>query len=177
MSLFDSLKKPARGRAETFTFSALPMNLAELRALPEASLDSPYKTAALAVAALCRFQEDEAASHEMLDFLKGPDPLSALEKQFLRDRLAGKSYKSFSFFEGTSPDNGYTPSIPYRITVSSDLHSFAEENWATVYVHSSGADAPRPLRLRRKPSTGQWFLNELQCLADIRIPKEEDPWA
>lgn len=177
MGIFDSLKKQEQGRKETFTFAALPENLAALRALPEASLDSPFKTAALAVAALCRFGEDESAVHEMLDFLKGPEELSGLEKQFLRDRLAGKDYKARSFFLGATPENGYAPAAPYQITVSANPYSFETENWATVYVQSGGADAPRPIRLRKKPSTGQWFLNELQCLADIRLPRAEDPWA
>lgn len=52
-----------------------------------------------------------------------------------------------------------------------------EENWGILYVKSSGADAERPVKLRKKPSTGQWFLNDIQCLADMRIPVAEDPWA
>ncbi len=164
-------------RSETFSFPALPQNVAELRALPEASLDSPFKTAALAVAAVCAYEKDAASVHEMLSFLQGPEPLSALEIQRLRDRLAGKGYKSFSFFAGATPENGYTPEVPYRITVSANPYSFSEENWATLYVTSGGADSPRPVKLRKKPSTGQWFLNELQCLADIRVPASADPWA
>lgn len=113
----------------------------------------------------------------MLDFLKGPESLSNLEKQFLRDRLRGKGYKSLSFFAGATPDNGYSPQTPYQITVSSNPYSFDTENWATVYVQSGGADSPRPIKLRKKPSTGQWFLNEIQCLSDIRIPTADDPWA
>ncbi|MBO4331213.1 MAG: hypothetical protein J5827_03975 [Oscillospiraceae bacterium] len=163
--------------SETFTFAELPKNADELRSLPEAALDTPYKTAALTLAALCRFGEDESAAHEMLDWLKGPESLSNLEKQFLRDRLKGKAYKSFSFFEGASVENGYTPSRPYRITVSSNPYSFDTENWAVLYVKSAGADSPRSVKLRRKPSTGQWFLNEIQCLADIRLPAQIDPWA
>jgi len=177
MGLFDSLKKQEQNKSETFTLAALPRTLGELQALPEASLDSPYKTAALALAALCCYAQDASAVHEMLDFLKGPDTLSNLEKQFLRDRLAGKPYKCLSFFAGATPDNGYTPDTPYRITVSANPYSFDSENWATLYVQSGGADSPRPIRLRKKPSTGQWFLNELQCLADIRVPTAEDPWA
>ena len=162
---------------ETYTFPALPGNLEELKALPGADLTSPYGTAALVLAALGSFQRDEGAVHEMLDYLKGPESLSGLEKQFLRDRLRGKPYKCLSFFAGAVPENGYEPEKPYRITVSSNPCSFQEENWATVYVHSGGADSPRPIRLRKKPSTGQWFLNEIQCLSDIRPPKAEDPWA
>ena len=140
-------------------------------------MDSPYKVAALTLAALCRFADDETAVHEMLDYLKGPDSLSNSEKQFLRDRLTGKTYKSLSFFAGATPENGYAPTVPYRITVSSNPYSFEAENWATLYVQSGGADSPRPIKLRQKPSTGQWFLNDIQCLSDIRIPTAEDPWA
>ena len=67
--------------------------------------------------------------------------------------------------------------ISYVISVSENPYSFDEENWATLYVTSGGADNPRPIKLRKKPSTGQWFLNDIQCLSDIRIPAEEDPWA
>ena len=52
----------------------------------------------------------------------------------------------------------------------------AEAN-LTLYVACSGADSPRPLKLRKKSSTGQWFLWEQQLLTGIRIPKESDPWA
>ena len=38
---------------KTFTFSALPKNLAQLQALPEAVLADPFQTAALTVCALC----------------------------------------------------------------------------------------------------------------------------
>lgn len=58
MSIFDKLKntayqsvstavKSAGNKRETFTFAALPESLAELQALPEASLDTPFKTAVL----------------------------------------------------------------------------------------------------------------------------------
>ena len=56
MSIFDKIKKGAAeavssigSKKETFTFTTLPESLAEMQALPEASLDDPYKTAALTV--------------------------------------------------------------------------------------------------------------------------------
>lgn len=195
MSLFDSFKRQAAktvndavntaakainkvtNHSETFTFQSLPTSLSELNSLPEMSLDSPYKTAALTLAVLCHFEKGENAVYEMLDFLKGPDSLSNNDKQFLKERLSGKYYKPFSFFAGATPTNNYTPSKPYTITVTSNPYSFPEENWATMHLQSSGADSPRQIKLRKKPSTGQWFLNDIQCLSDIRIPAEADPWA
>jgi len=163
--------------SETFTFEEIPTSLSQLQALPEASLDSPYKTAALAVLIFCNYEKDPDGVMEMLDFLKGPDDVSAYQRQFFKDRLTGKYYKPFSFFAGASVENGYSPSKPYEITVVSSPYSFPEENWATLYVKSVGADSQRPIKMRLKPSTGQWFVNDIQCFADIRIPPAQDPWA
>lgn len=73
MGIFDKLKSTAQqavnsaaqsagSRRETFTFSALPESLAEMQALPEAGLDSPFKTAALTL--LCQKRRDNIAIEE-----------------------------------------------------------------------------------------------------------------
>ncbi len=73
MGIFDKLKSTAQqavnsaaqsagNRRETFTFSALPESLAEMQALPEAGLDSPFKTAALTL--LCQKRRDNIAIEE-----------------------------------------------------------------------------------------------------------------
>ena len=162
---------------EKFTFAYVPRSVEELNALPESDMDSPYKSAALAMLVLCNYKNDVEGTHSMLDFLKGPEPLNPYEKQFLRDRLRDKEYKPFSFFEGANVDNDYTPTLPLTIVVSETPYSFREDNWSTLYIKSGGADSPRPIKFRRKPSTGQWFVNEIQCLSDIRTPKSSDPWA
>ena len=199
MGIFDSLKRVAesnikkeaskavneavksvgkgKNHSETFTFTTLPTNVSQLQALPEASMDSAFKTTALTLVALCRYEHNPEESLAMLDFLKGPGEVSTYEKQFIRERMEGKMYKARSFFAGATPENSYTPTTPYTITVSETPYSFDEENWATLYVTSGGADNPRQIKLRKKPSTGQWFLNDIQCLSDIRVPVEEDPWA
>ena len=166
-----------KNRSEKFTFVSFPKNLAELQAFPESSMDTPFKTVALTLIALCQFKNGNDATFEMLDFLKGPESLSPYEKQFIKERLCDKYYIPFSYFEGASPENGYTPSAPFTIEVFENPYSFDNENWATLWVKSSGADNMRSVKLRQKPSTGQWFLNDIQCLSEIRLPKEADPWA
>lgn len=166
-----------KNHTESFTFASLPGSLAELKALPEASLDSPFKTTALTLAVLCSYEKNPDGCIEMLDFLKGPENVSTYEKGFIKERLTDKYYKPFSYFEGATPENGYKPNTPYVIKVSENPYSYSDDNWATLYVTSGGADNPRPIKLRKKPSTGQWFLNDIQCLADIRVPVAEDPWA
>jgi hypothetical protein len=170
-----------KNSSQTFTFSSIPNSVAELQSLPEASLDSPFKTTALVLLVLCNYErsliEKTETTHEMLNFLKGPEDLSGYEKSFIKERLTGKYYKPFSYFAGATVENGYTPSEPFTITVYENPYSFDNENWAIMWVKSSGADTERQVKLRRKPSTNQWFLNEILCLSDIRIPAAEDPWA
>lgn len=175
----EAVKSVGKGRnhTETFTFEALPKNVSELQALPEAAMDSAFKTTALTIAALCRYEENVDDAIAMLNFLKGPEDVSTYEKQFIRERMTGAMYKARSFFVGATPQNSYKPDTPYKIIVSENPYSFDNENWATLYVTSGGADNPRPIKLRKKPSTGQWFLNDIQCLSDIRVPVAEDPWA
>lgn len=164
-------------KTEKFTFTSLPTTVAELQAMPEISLDSPFKTAALTLAVLCNYEKNPTETCAMLDVLRGPAPMSNYDKQFLRDRMVGKNYKAYSFFEGATPANNYTPNTPYVVEISDNPYSYPEENWAVLHVQSSGADSARQLKFRKKPSTGQWFLNDILCLADIRIPVEADPWA
>lgn len=166
-----------KNESVTFTFQAIPRSVAELQALPEASLDTAFKTTALAVLMLCNFENDPNATFEMLDFLNGPEDVNPYTKQFITEHLKGAQYKIFSYFEGATVQNNYTPNVPYTITVSTTPYSFDNENWATMYVKSAGADSPRSIKLRKKPSTGQWFVNEIQILADIRTPEAADPWA
>lgn len=192
MSIFDKLKATANiavgnavkqgvsnlgNKSETFTFTALPESVDQLKALPEASLDSPFKTAALTVCALCTYAADKQIGIEMLNFLKGPKPLSPFEISFLDDRFRdGNTYVPFSYFKGATPDNNYTPSEPFTITVSSNPYSNANEGYMKLFIRSGGADNPREIVMRMK-GDGKWFLWEQFLLVGIRIPKSADPWA
>ena len=164
-----------------YRFPALPTSFSELLALPGVSFQDPFSVAAMAVAAFCRFPEDPEACFAMIDAFKGPQPLSTMEKAFIKDRfMDGKSYVPRSYFQGAAPDNDYTPQQPFTIEVKESFHSRDQFNqgYITLYIKSGGADSERPVTLRHKPSTDQWFLwNHVGILADIRPPKSSDPWA
>ena len=166
--------------SKTYTFESLPKNVEQLQALSFADFTDPYAVAAMTVAALTRYASNTRDCMEMLNFLKGPESVSTYEAQFIRERLQGKEYKPYSFFKGATPSNNYTPSKPYKITVDSNPYSFTTDSdgykWCTLYVTSGGADNPRPIKLRQKKSTGEWFLNDIQCLSDIRKPSIENKW-
>lgn len=162
----------------TVTFQSLPTNLEELKALPQASLKNPEDTVALTVAALCVYSKDKDASIEMLNYLRGPRPISPMENQFIRDRfMDGRDYIPFSYFKGATPENGYTPDVPYVIEVSDSASQMADTGYKKFDLKSGGADSMRNVTLRLKPSTGEWFLWDQMLLGQIRIPVSQDPWA
>ncbi len=188
MSIFDGLQNMTGNEGErkngaakpegtfTFTFASLPERLDELKALPEATLDSPYKTAALTVCALCAYAAAPEIGKEMLNFLKGPETLSAYEQQFLRDRFSeGKTYVPFSYWKGAVPGNDYKPDVPFTVTIESNVYTYQSEGYATLWLTSGGADSKRQVKMRSKGD--QWFLWEQFLLVDIRKPASADPWA
>lgn len=176
-SLSNALYNTATNTDKQFTFKSLPQNVEELKAMKEADMKDPYAVAALTVVALMRYESSLEDCYEMLNYLKGPEELSNYEKSFLKDRFEGnKYYKVRSFFAGATPQNDYAPTTPYRIKIRSDRESFVSDGWATLKLFSGGADNPRSIKLRQKKSTGEWFLNEILFLSDIRLPASADPW-
>ena len=162
----------------TVSFEKLPETLEEMKALPEASLQRPQDTAALTIAALNVYPNNKEEAIRMLDYLRGPRPLSEMDKQFLRDRfMDGKNYIPRSYFDGSTVENNYTPSVPYTVTMSDSHARIAEEGYHIMDLKSAGADSARTVTLRNKPSTGEWFLWEQTLLAGIREPNEQNVWA
>ena len=160
------------------TWNELPKNLEELKALPQSDLKTPEGTAALAVAALNVYTTDREECFRILDFLRGPRPLSNYEKQFIRDRFMDNGdYLVKSYFKGATPANNYTPDVPYVLEFSDSAAQFAEEGYKRFDIRSGGADTPRQITLRLKPSTGEWFLWDQAILVGIRVPVSQDPWA
>lgn len=92
-----------------------------MQKLPEAKLETPFQTAALTVLALCTYSADRNIGTEMLNWLRGPRPLNGQDISFLNDRFRdGKTYLPFTYFAGSTPDNNYTPTKPYSITIESN---------------------------------------------------------
>lgn len=164
-------------KAWEVTFDQLPKTLEALKQLPEASLKEAYYAVALLIAALSVWPLDKVEAIEMINFLKGVESLSTYEIQFISERLRNKDYLPTSYLKGSSPENSYQASQPYTVKVMTVPSSYDENGYVKFYLQSSGADNPRPVSVRLKPSTGEWFLWDQMLLADIRIPKAADPWA
>ena len=171
--------KDASIRRWTVTFNQLPKTLDDLKALPEATLKEPHYAVALAIAAYNLWEADREEAKKMLQFISGPRELTPRTWNFIQDRfMDGKGYVVRSYFQGTSPDNDYTASIPYTVTIYDNPNGHTDPNYFGMMLQSTGADARRPVTVRLKPSTGQWFLwEDSGILMDIRIPKGMDKWA
>ena len=187
MSIFEKIRKPfvatpqpqkttPSNPKETFFFGSVPESLAQMQALPEAALVSPFQTAALTVCALCVYGADPKIGTEMLNWLKGPRPLTNHEISFLADRFRDGIHVPFSYFHGATPENDYTPSHPFTVTVEAGPYADANPGYKKLHIRSGGADNPREVVLRQK-GDGQWLLWEQYLMVSIRQPKSEDPWA
>ena len=166
----------AGNKKEKIVFASLPTSLEEFKTLPQAAMSTPFETAALTVLAFCYYPQNKELSLQMVDFLKGPRPLSGVEKSFIADRFRDGDYVPRSYFEGSTPQNDYTPSEPYTVVVSENPYSYQNENYATLYITSGGADSPRSVQMR-KAKDGKWYLWEQFILVGIRQPDSVDPWA
>ena len=181
MGLLDNILGGGSGQGNSTRIVQIPFvpqNIEQMMKMPYAKLTNEFEVAALTVAVLCNYCQNPQATVEMLNYLRGPRPLSALDVQFLRDRLSGKPYKMLSYLNGTSPTNNYTPTMPLGVAIVTTPASAVQPDMISLFIPSSGADSLRQLDLRRKPSTGQWFLWSLVGLMpDVRIPVNQDPWA
>jgi len=160
----------------TFVFEALPATLAQMQALPEAVRTTPEQAAALTVCALCAYAVDKTAGTEMLDWLRGPRPLSNYDISFLNDRFRDGRHVPYSYFEGAVPDNDYTPKKPYTVTVTAGPYADANPGYKKLHIRSGGADNPREIVLRQL-GNGIWCLWDQFLMVGIRTPKSQDPWA
>lgn len=158
------------------TLTHLPDTAAEFEAL---SRRTPEEVCACFLCALNLYIKDKDAGVAAMDLLRGPRPMTPYDAQFLRDRLRGKEYLPLAYFEGAAPENSYTPAQPYVLNVLLDPRpQDMEPGYLRLFLRTAGADSPRPIKLRQKPSTGEWFLWEYSSpLSGIRIPAAQDPWA
>ena len=161
----------------TITFPGIPANAAEFLALPQAAMATPFDTAAMTVLALCMYPVNKAEALAALDALRGPRPMSVMEKQFIADRfMDGKDYIPRSYFAGATPQNEYAPAQPLTLHISAGPYAYQDAGYAKLDLRSGGADSPRQVQLRQGKD-GKWYLWEQFLLPGIREPESKNFWA
>lgn len=187
MGLFDFLKKKMNEASKKATqiisnktvdvvFPKMPESYEEFTALPQARMSDPFDTAALTVVAFSFYSKDKAQALKMLDYLRGPRPLSGMDKQFIADRFMDKDYVPRSYFKGSTYKNDYAPQEPYTVCPFTNPNSDIQENMKRIWLNSGGADSPRYVDVRLAKD-GKWYLWEQYILSDVRKPESSNPWA
>ena len=152
--------------------------------LENTTRSNPYNVVGLFVKLLATYNpKKENDFYEKLQFLQGDfQPLSALMKQNIKDRMLQNdkySYIGKSYFTGATPENDYTPSIPYELEISENAYSDVEEGIKKLFVKSGGADSLRGVmvRLAKDGNYYIWSDSFMGLLTDIRKPESKNPWA
>ena len=159
-------------RTITYTFNALPRNMEELKTLEVNSREyfkSPYFVTALFICCLNRITDNSSDAWHMINYLRthtatvGENNIFKVSNVAMQDIVQRLTYKDpngypvsnglRSYFAGSSPDNQYTPTTPYQLTVVEKSDAYTTEDGilcAKLYVKSSGSDyLIGPLRLRK----------------------------
>jgi hypothetical protein len=128
--------------------------------------------------AAIRWPTDKARAQSELSLLtlsfRGTEGWARLpSSRTLVERLDQQTHIFRSYFEGTSPDNGYT--IPATRTVLVEAVREHEARGVPVTLRSTGADNPRTVYLRQSEQTGDWVLDSFSSLyVGVRPPKDPD---
>lgn len=160
------------------TFDKIINNKEELTSFDRTN---PANVAALLVHVLCNYNTDNF--YDMLQYLMGDNQeISPMMKQNIKDRMDQNDKSSFigkSYFKGSTPDNDYTPNVPYEVEVIENDYSDDQEGYKRLFLKSGGADSPRPitLRLAKDGNYYVWSDSFIGLLADIRQLESTNPWA
>ncbi|MBQ7061536.1 MAG: hypothetical protein IJM85_07110 [Clostridia bacterium] len=171
-----NVEKKLSIRTTKVIFPKLPETYEEFVALPQAKMETPAETAALTVVAFNVYPRDPELSLKMVNYLRGPRPISEMDRQFIAERMQDKDYVTRSYFKGATYKNDYEPSLPYTVSPFTNPHSDLQNNMKRMWINSGGADSPRCVDVRLAKD-GKWYLWEQNILADIRKPDSTNPWA
>ena len=125
------------------TYHQLPQNQADMEAIvAEYGREDERRVCAYFHAALVRYPESAEDCFDMLDVLRGPQPMSDAEKLFMKERFSDKLYLPRTYFEGATPKNEYQPDEPWAIIIYDDPVR-PPDGYAYTMVASGGADNKR----------------------------------
>jgi len=164
----------AQNAPAEITIPKLPSTIDEFVAQRDSAANTPEGGAAMTIIALIVYSQNESLGEKMLTV--------ALDRSNLQK---GSAYKGFaphrslnyhlgrvgswkdgvrSYVQGATPENGYElPDGPLVFEFSRNRFSETSPENIKVFVASSGASSPRPVRLLQN-NRGVWKAKELSSL-------------
>ncbi len=159
------------------SFDTLPNSLNEFSILVNEGMTAPEKTCALFICSVNILAQNMSEGLDAINMLKGPQPLSVFEKSWFKDRIVNKKYLAMAYFNGSTPENNYTPTKPYSLTFLKDPRpQDCEDGYMRLQIKTPAFDSPRYIKLRQKGDN--WYIWDVNSIMlGVRIPKQDDPWA
>lgn len=178
----------AAATSTTIEIPALPRSPEEFVTLRNDLAQKPAGGAAMMVVALIVYAQDAKLGEKLITIAVEQRWLQAdgqgyqgyslgrADQQRIRDQVGVRPYIAYSYVAGTSPEGGYAlPAGPLSIEIT-EVRDEGDGS-TKVFVRSTGADSPRPIRLRPNDK-GIWKASEWSSvLVDVRRPttKQDDP--
>ncbi len=161
----------------TVNYNSLPQSLMEFKMLVDNGLNAPEKTASLFICAVHLLGVNFNEGLDAINILKGPQPLSNFEKQWFKDRISDKKYLAMAYFEGSAPENSYTPTTPYTINFLPDPRpQDCEQGYIRLYIKTPAFDTKRYIKMRSKGENWYiWDINSIMLGVKTRVA--DDLWA
>jgi len=161
---------------KTITFSRFAQDVEDLKKL---DITDEYLSACAVVFALAKAETDKDACKQMLEYINGPEDVSAFDMSFINDQIKQYPYVMRSYFVGATSNNNYKVE-DVSITIKENPYSRDEAGYVKLWLRSAGASSDRGLTLRQKASTKEWFLfsdTYKGLMAGIVAPLNSDKWA
>ncbi len=163
----------------TISFNSLPNNFAEFEIYvnKQGALAKPERTCALFICAINLLAKNFEEGIAAINLLKGPQPLTAMEKSWFKDRIGDKLYLSMAYFVGSTPENNYVPTTPYTLEFLADPRpQDCEAGYIRLQIKTPAFDSPRYMKLRQKADN--WYIWDVNSIMlGVKTPAKLDPWA
>ncbi len=161
----------------TVKFETLPNNITEFSVLANNGLTKPENTCALFICAVNMLANNLNEGLNAINLLKGPQPLSTFDKSWFKDRISDKPHLAMAYFNGSTPENSYTPALPYSITFMQDPRpQDCEAGYMRLQIKTPAFDSPRYMKLRQKGEN--WYIWDVNSIMlGVKTPAKNDPWA
>ncbi len=147
----------------------LPISLEDFSAMLPEMNEKPEGAVATCVLALGMAALNDSIASDVLHAMNAEISLGSIV--LAKSQLRSKPYLIRSYFNGSTPENGYSLPEKLEIKLTTNKYSGSEDQGKIkFFIACSGADSPRPVTVKKR-SDGTWYAHEWSSLVvGIRSP-------
>jgi len=166
--------------------SNIPDDIDEFIKMRNSVATTPQGGAAMFILALKIYTQNAELGEKCLIVMTDKNALRESEKGYkgfsllntdmdlIKSQLGKQKFLPNSYSDGCTPENDYKVKLPYNYTFTKNKYSGSvEEGNIKIFVACSGANTPRPIRMKINDK-GLWKASEWSSLlVGIKAPKSE----